>query len=371
MTDANSRQVALQNLREFQEMSYFDVYALIRQKRFDEARTKYATVLESMGVQDFSAALDLKITTAHDVLLECMSAMAGSVAEPEKIRAVGFDLSAHVIYQDENGALNQGVEVSLFSQDVYDFSSASDEDLRNQCESSASDWQGNFIEINSLGLEGLGEIAQQFQIYAQNHGYHTGVLESESGVSIVDPLVIARHVAKLLLAIEYHRYMAEFVAEVEVPSEMIFIIGEHDEIEVPIVFYRVGQAEAVTEVPVALSLEEPTVETDQAPEVAHQELAQEETPAMYHQIDEEQPSPPVSIEVEEPMPALETEDVIEAEPSETIDAPQEQTEPEEPQQEDEITSSAKARLGLSLAPKTFGQRSNGIFGVQEDEQEAG
>ncbi len=244
MTDANSRQVALQNLRDFQEMSYADVYALIRQKRFGEAKTKYAAVLKSMGIELFSAALTVNITSSHDVLLECMSTIASSVSEPEKIRAVGFDLSTHAIQHDQNGKLSQGIEVSLYSEDVYDFSNASDEQIQMQCESTASEWQGCFMEIDSVALDGLGQIAQQFQDYEKNQNNLQGIIENEGGAVIVDPNAIARHVAKLLVAIEYHRYMAEFVAEVEVPSQMVFIIGEHDEIEVPIVFYRVGEQDA-------------------------------------------------------------------------------------------------------------------------------
>ncbi len=255
MTDADSTQVALKNLRDFQEMSYSDVYAQIRQKRFEEAKAKYAAVLENMDIEQFKAALTLNISTSHDDLLECMSELAGGVSEPDKISAVGFDLSAHAIKHDENGVLNQGIEVSLYSEDVYDFAQATDEEITQQCESPASEWQGRFMDIGSVVLDGLGPIAQQFLDYARDHENSQGILESEEGTEIVDPIAIVRHVAKLLVAIEYHRYMADFVAEVEVPSKMAFIVGEHDEIEVPIVFYRVGenqpdpQVEPGTELP--------------------------------------------------------------------------------------------------------------------------
>jgi len=273
MTDANSRQVALQNLREFQEMSYADVYALIRQKRFEEAKTKYVSVLENMGVKEFNAALSLNITTPHDNLLSCMSGMAEKVSDPEKIRAVGFDLSAHVIYNDNNGRLTQGIEVSLYSEEAFDFLNASDALITLQCESAASEWQGAFLDIESCALDGLGALAQQFADHAQKHNNLQGIIINENGGAIVDPVAISRHVAKLLLAIEYHRYMAEFVAEVEVPSEMVFIIGEHDEIEVPIVFYRVGKAQLETQ---------PDLSTV-APAQEHQKLTPEETPELYHE----------------------------------------------------------------------------------------
>lgn len=347
MTDANSRQVALQNLREFQEMSYFDVYALIRQKRFEEARIKYAAVLESMGVDDFSAALNITISTPHDTLLEAMSSMASTVAEPDKIRAVGFDLSSHVIYNDAEGQLNQGIEVSLYSEDIYDFINASDEQLQVQCESTASEWQGNFMEIDSVGLDGLGSIVQQFHNHQTNYSNPSGIIELESGNAIVDPIAIARHVAKLLVAIEYHRYMADFVAEVEVPSQMVFIIGEHDEIEVPIVFYRVGEPEVAPVV-------EPEVVIEQAPvESVSEELPHEDAPAMYH------PSEPAEAELSE---VVEVEPVVEENMPEA-DLPAEDEMPEE------VPTGAKAMLGIPLAPKTFGQRSNEIFKDENDEEE--
>ena len=119
----------------------------------------------------------------------------------------------------------------------------------------------------------MGALAQQFADHAQKHNNLQGIIINENGGAIVDPVAISRHVAKLLLAIEYHRYMAEFVAEVEVPSEMVFIIGEHDEIEVPIVFYRVGKAQLETQ---------PDLSTV-APVQEHQKLTPEETPELYHE----------------------------------------------------------------------------------------
>lgn len=350
MNNADSRQVALQNLRDFQEMSYFDVYALIRQKRFAEAKVKYAAVLENMGVADFSAALEVHITTPHDVLLDCMSQMAGSVSQPEKIKAVGFDLSAHVIYQGDNGQLTQGIEVSLYSEDIYDFANSSDEKLTMQCESSANEWQGNFMEINSVGLNGLGPIVQQFQAHAKNQHNLQGIIQNENGTAIVDPVAIARHVAKLLVAIEYHRYMANFVEEVEVPSQMVFIIGEHDEIEVPIVFYRVGEPQAATQAQ-AESLVQAAVMQEALPEA--------ETPSMYYPNDEH------------------VEEATEAESNSSFDDQQSDRDEdilnvavlaETP--EEIASANAKALLGRSIEPKTFGQRSNKVLtGEEEDEKD--
>ena len=369
MTNADSRQVALQNLREFQEMSYADIYALIRQKRFDEARAKYTAVLESMGVEQFDAALNLHISTSHDDLLECMSGMAEKASEPEKISAVGFDLSAHAIYQDENGLLSQGVEVSLYSEDVYDFANVSDADITTQCESAASQWQGSFIDIESVGLDGLGAVVQQFTDYANGQDNPEGIIETESGTAIVDPMAIARHVAKLLVAVEYHRYMADFVAEVEVPSQMVFIIGEHDEIEVPIVFYRVGLNELQSQ-PAQEDLT--TALSDRLEQVA--------APAMYHPVEEEEVEQSVEqtsdvgeqlyqaakMHHEEVSPSIETAD------SDFTNFAEETTQNTAENIVDETIeepiSTAKALLGKSLAPKTFGQRSNKVFGDEEDDE---
>ena len=355
MTDANSRQVALQNLREFQEMSYADVYALIRQKRFEEARSKYQAVLETMGVEDLNAALTLNITTPHENLLECMSEIASKVSEPEKIRAVGFDLSAHVIFNDQHGRLNQGIEVSLYSEDVYDFINSSDEAIRMQCEAPASEWQGAFMDIESCALDGLGPLAQQFADHAQHQNNLQGIIVSENGSAIVDPMAIARHVAKLLLAIEYHRYMAEFVAEVEVPSEMVFIIGEHDEIEVPIVFYRVGQAQAAIEpeLPPVMPVEEP------------QTFAAEETPSIYQEEALEQ-DPVLETVADESMKDNEQHAEQDAQVAEPASENLETEHSEASSQDDEETiSSGKASLGIAPQPKAFGQRSNKLFSVDE------
>lgn len=361
MTDANSSQVALQNLREFQEMSYSDVYVLIRQKRFEEAKLKYQAVLENMGVEDFSAAMSLNITTPHDILLECMSVMASKVSEPEKIRAVGFDLSAHVIYHDQDGHLNQGIEVSLYSDDVYDFINASDEAITMQCEAPASEWQGAFLDIESCALDGLGELAQQFENHARNQHNVQGIIENENGTATVDPMAIARHVAKLLLAIEYHRYMAEFVAEVEVPSEMVFIIGEHDEIEVPIVFYRIGQDHQALE---------PALSTALPADQSHV-LTPEETPSIYN---DEVSRPAMDENTHIDASYADTVDQADVQVSENLqeerlEAPQDEISSDATEHaEEEPVSVGKASLGIAPQPKAFGQLSNKLFSLDEEKE---
>lgn len=343
MTDANLKQTALQNLRAFQEMSYSDVYSLIRQQRFDEAQGKYAGVLENTECRFFDAALSLEITTPHDHLLECMSGMASSAAEPEKIKAVSFDLSAHTIHEVEAGVWQQGIEVSLYSQDVYDFENASDENLTDQCEKTASDWQGNFLDVESVNFTGLAGIVTQLRTYISSDEYnYDGILETQQGNVIVDPNAIAYHIAKLLVAIEYHRYMADFVAEVEVPAQMIFIIGEHDEIEVPIVFYRVGAEES------AEQNIEPAVEVE-TQETAQLQIEYEETtPPIYdtsHETKEESHEAEVAIVPEEP-------EEIGSDIGKKLYATA------KAQSEVPKMISAKSLIGLPLEPRAFGKLSN-------------
>ncbi len=350
MTEANSKEIASQNLRAFQEMSYSDAYSLIRQKRFDEAQAKYAGVLQNTECRLFDAALNLQITTPHDDLLECMSGMAGDVSEPEKIKAVGFDLSAHTIHQNQLGEWQQGIEISLYSQDVYDFENATDDDLTDQCERPANDWQGKFLEVESLGFSGLGDVVSQLEAYKSADMYnHEGVIETQQGNVIVDPNAIAHHLAKMLVAIEYHRYMAGFVEEVEVPSQMVFIIGEHDEIEVPIVFYRVG---AIQEMEPVIS---PVAESSPEPEVI--------TPPIYDASHEEETSK------EEPLVDTNEEPEFGSDIGKKLyEAAKVQSEAslEVPLRTQKVVT-AKSLIGAPIEPKTFGQRSNKIFKDDFDE----
>lgn len=369
MVDANSRQVALQNLREFQEMSYADVYALILQKRFEEAKSKYQTVLKSMNVADFNAALTLNITTPHDNLLDCMSEMASKVSTPEKIRAVGFDLSAHLIYHNNDGRLSQGVEVSLYSEDAYDFINASDTMIRLQCETAASEWQGAFLDIESCALDGLGALAQQFADHAHHQNNLQGIIQKQNGNVIVDPVAIARHVAKLLLAIEYHRYMAEFVEEVEVPSEMVFIIGEHDEIEVPIVFYRVGQAQPKLKPNLTprMPIEKPQVLNAEDTPSMYQEQMPVEDNASYHEDEALQHYDAVYTESVEQTCEENAEPLMEEQPEVFSDEVNAEV---SGKVNDETIAAGKASFGIAPRAKTFGQLSNKLFTLEEEEQDA-
>jgi len=385
MTDANPQKLALKNLCEFQEMSYADVYALICQKRFLEAKAKYSAVLESVNDGRFDAALDLKITLHFDDLLDFMSNLASGVSQPEKIRAVGFDLSAHAIYENEDGICDQGIEVNLYSEDVYDFLNASDEELRTQCESAFSDWQGKFMEIDTFPLRGLGAIAKQFHDYQTSPQNNvSGIIETANGAQVVDPVAIARHVAKLLVAIEYHRFMSEFVDQVEVPSSMVFIIGEHDEFEVPIVFYRVG--ESAVEAPL---IDDPLVVADDA--------AQAEIPVSgtsEHEFHEDVESPPLYhdetlIKQHNDAAHLETmeqavDQVVQErshEAGEFADALHDEDQVSKPHTGEEGGKidetdaakkpvnmvSAKSMIGLPLAPKPFGQRMSKLAETDENE----
>lgn len=377
MSEQDPQKAALNNLKEFKEMSYADVYSLICQRRFDEAKVKYETVLESVNQGHFIAAKNLQITTHFDDLLDFISSMASSVSNPEKIKAVGFDLSAHAIYETEDGICDQGIEVSLYSEDTYDFLLASDDELKLQCESVASDWQGAFMQIDTFALKGLGRIARQFHEHAiRSHNNDLGILQTPEGKYTVDPVAIARHVAKLLVAVEYHRYMAAFVEQVEVPSEMIFIIGEHDEIEVPIVFYRVG--EETVETPEPPVFEAPPTIYDEAmvagEAVEHSEkmealiVEEEETPPLYHDellimqkneamhMDKMNSAIDDTIKLRSAGSNEENLHILEAIEEKAQKPVQAEIKPK--RQPNMV--SAKSMIGIPLTPRPFGQRMNNI-----------
>jgi len=353
MSEANSTQIALQNLREFKEMSYSDVYSLIREKRFVEAKAKYSSVLETMECGLFASALELTITTPHDDLLIAMSNLAASVSEPEKIKAVGFDFSAHEIYHDEGRIIGQGIEISLYSEDVYAFATASDEELTNQCEAVTSDWQGYFMDVAGHPLEGLGAVAKEFSDYLKGEVNHSGILNAEETTAVVDEQAIALHVAKLLVAIEYHRYMADFIVDIEVPDDMVFIIGEHDEIEVPIVFYRISASHQNA------IIEEADAQNEG--DVAQNEV---DAPAMYdevaHEIQQQIEDNEV-VEVAEYVKDIEDKVIVSDTQNEFIDSIDNKEVEALGEGSDEAISSAQSLLGKPLTAKAFGQRSNEVF----------
>ncbi len=382
-------QNAEQNLREFKEMSYADVYTLIRQMRFSEAREKYANVLANMDTNLFLAARNLEITTSHDELLDLMSGLAGNASEPENISAIGFDLSAHQVYDNVEGFTGQGLELSLFGKDVFDFNSASDEELQEQCEAVSSAWQGRHMDITAHPLQGLGEITRQFLDYQTLSENTSGIIQSEEGSAVVDPDSIAYHVAKLLVAIEYHRFMAEFIREIDVPSDMVFIVGEHDEIEVPIVFHRVKavvpEFEEHSEVVPDLPMQEETLSLSEAEDQLN-EVAAEATPALdddaVYGVHYEKDALEERIDVEHET----TVETSFASVAETVrqDFHESNLETEDMHKpegitahEDEIVSEyenepvqvSHTLLGKPLKTKTFGQRHNSSLPDLTDEHE--
>lgn len=365
MSNTVLKETALENLREFQEMSYADVSALILQRRFEEARTKYKSVYQSLECHLFDAAINLEITASHDDILEAMSGLAANMQEPEKLAAIGFDLSWNALYENEGVICDQGIEINLYSSDTYDFTGASEAELLEQCHSLETVWQGTFVEMTTMPLSGLGALARQFYDFAleqQDDPQH--VIQTRAGNWIVNPNYIARHVAKLLMAIAYHEYMAGFAAQVDVPATMIFIIGEHDEIEVPVTFYRVEPnmivaahtGEETSEAPV---VEDVQPEMQSAPLHAPEHESME-MPQVFEQetvLDEAQ-TPPLYAE-----PEIDSEPEIHAEP-EMHEAPLPDATPGlgEPVLSDVMphhefgSVDAKANLGLPIKPKTFGQR---------------
>jgi len=135
---------------------------LLREDRFAEAEANLLAALERIPSELSAKCLALSVTgitvTGWDQVDRMVATPVGKTGK--LCAAVQIDMSNHVNSDDGS----PGVEVSLYSDSAFPFSTSSKEQLLAHNEAYCPPWTGDFEEIDSpLELAGLGLLNQELE----------------------------------------------------------------------------------------------------------------------------------------------------------------------------------------------------------------
>ncbi|MGQ3210970.1 hypothetical protein [Shinella sp.] len=227
-----------------------EIFALTReivaQRAFSNGKDELAAILKDLPVRNFDPVLDLRISDEAGEIPRTTNAAfrhAGyQPGMPETFTGLGFDLSAHERAVDAAGRFHQGVEVSLYNRGVYDFLAKTDAEIADECTAVGSAWQGAFDAIESAPIGGMHDVlALAGTIPRGDHyqyGFVTEVTPTGASTAAHEPLAYAEVVFNALIAVEFHRFMRDCLANLDLPHSMVVIVAEHDLIYVPHTHYR-------------------------------------------------------------------------------------------------------------------------------------
>lgn len=229
-----------------------EIFALTREivdrRAFSSGKDELAAILKGLPTRHFDPVLAFRFSDEAGEIRQATNAAfrhAGyRPGMPETFTGLGFDLSAHERVVDAAGRFHQGIEISLYNHEVYDFLAAPDAEIASECNAVASTWQGAFAAIESAPISGMHDVlalAAAIQRGDHHHyGFKFGIATSGERTTVRDPLAYAEVVFEALIAVEFHRFMHDYLPKLDLPHAMVVIVAEHDLIHVPHTHYRLA-----------------------------------------------------------------------------------------------------------------------------------
>jgi len=219
---------------------------IVDQREFAKGKEHLAKTLKDMPIRDFDFVLDLRIgderADVQRAISELFNAMEHNRGSIDQIVGLGIDISAHEQLGDARQGFTQGVDVSLYNRNIYDFLARSDEDIRRQCAAGSSEWQGNFDEVGAALIDGMHEVLAFKKSIIRGEHARYGFVVQDAGTPNEkvgrDAAPYTETLFDALVAVEFHRFVHELVPRLILPHDMVVIAGNHDMIYVPYTHYR-------------------------------------------------------------------------------------------------------------------------------------
>lgn len=249
---------------------------IVDQREFAAGKEHLAKTLKDMPIRDFDFVLELRIgdekADVQRTMAELFNALEHDQGSIGQIVGLGIDISDHEQLGDAKRGFTQGVDVSLYNSNIYDFLAASDEDISRQYAATASEWQGNFERVDVAEIDGMHDVlAFKRSIVRGDHSRY-GFVVQDAGTPYEkvgrDAAPYTETVFNALVAVEFHRFIYELVPRLTLPHDMVVIAGNHDMIYVPFTHYRAKGS------PGWKSRPAPKTETARIVEDAHRGLAE-------------------------------------------------------------------------------------------------
>ena len=220
---------------------------IVDQREFAAGKEHLAKTLRDMPIRDFDFVLGLGIGDEKADIQRSISELFNAIEHDhgtiDQIVGLGIDISDHEQLGDAKHGFTQGVDVSLYNRNVYDFLVKSDEDIGLQYAATASKWQGGFDQVGVAEIDGMHEVlAFKRSIVRGDHSRYGFVVQDAGTASEKvgrDAAPYTETIFNALVAVEFHRFIYELVPQLTLPHDMVVVAGNHDMIYVPHTHYRV------------------------------------------------------------------------------------------------------------------------------------
>lgn len=233
-------------IEEFQnhKHSVFDITRkVIQQREFSDGKEYIRKHLLDFPCREFDFFLNEKFSDPNNEIQKTIDIILMRHKDNlHRFSGLGFDLSDHAKSQDVSRVQYQGIEISLYNSNAYDFNSASDQELNKQCDSRQNEWQGQFDEVEEAYFAGADNYLKASATSKNCCDLNYGIASGNRSDGLIeygrDPIAWTHIIFEALVAVEFHRFMHEVIPTLCVPHDMVFVIGEHDLLFVPHTFYR-------------------------------------------------------------------------------------------------------------------------------------
>ena len=243
----NAERVKLiEEFRAWQRNIFNVTRQIVDQREFAAGREYLAKTLKDMPLRDFDFVLELRIGDERaDIqrsISELFNALEHDRGTIDQIVGLGIDISDHEQLGDATRGFTQGVDISLYNRNIYDFLAKSDDDIGREYARTASKWQGNFDEVDVALIDGMHDVIAFRKSIVRGDHSRSGFVVQDAGTPHEkvgrDAASYTETVFNALVAVEFHRFVHETVPRLVLPHDMVVIAGNHDMIYVPVTHYR-------------------------------------------------------------------------------------------------------------------------------------
>lgn len=243
----SNRNKLVENFRDH-ELRIFGITAdIIRTRDFNDGKTRLKSELLALPCRDYDFILEEKFSDPENAILKgFQTLLTRNEKTISQYNGLQIDLAEPCVVYNDDGQHSHGVEISLFNKSDYDFCTASDEQLSKECNSASMEWDGCFEDMEAANFCGVQRYVETEYSGQKPEGFAFGIstVDASAGMYKRNEKAWSHTVFNALVAVEFHRMIHGILPSLEVPHDLVVIVGKNHLSFVPVTFYRVEPRKA-------------------------------------------------------------------------------------------------------------------------------
>ncbi len=214
----------------------------VRKREFSDGKNVLKNALLKGPYRDYDFILDEQFSDPQNAILNrIQTLLTRNEKSGSEYNGLGIDLAEPSVVYNEGGKSHHGVEIGLYNKSEYDFCALSDVELNTQCDSPHRDWDGMFEDMEGADFEGAHRYVEKEYSGPKPEGFAFGIsaVDAEAGIFERNEKAWSHAVFNALVAVEFHRMIHNIIPGLEVPHDMVVVVGQNHLPFVPVTFYRV------------------------------------------------------------------------------------------------------------------------------------